>query len=295
MSLAVTARVLHHGDMWWVVLLVVVVAVVVAAVVARRDRPAPSAAPEEAAPRTYRRPAVEGPFLGPIATIRLDVEVTDPEAPSVQRLVATTTARVLRTSPDVEEVIVEDRTGRDVARVPRRTQTPGPPPTRPEAEAPASRPRSSWREPAFVPGVDQDTAVARRPLAERLELPDDVRERVTHADDAVDVVRAMLESVGRDVVVQGTMIRSGRDVVIVVGDAGANSRAALSKAFLRVRESGASRGVVIHLGYVDPREIARRRSLAPEVHHAGAEVLQQMADAVALGGDPVEFAFAEAD
>ena len=38
--------------------------------------------------------------------------------------------------------------------------------------------------------------------------------------------------------------------------------------------------------------MSTRASAAPECHHAGADVLQQMADAVGLGGDPVEFALA---
>lgn len=283
------------GTVFVVVLVIVVVLVAAVALVARR-RPT---TPREPGPTpgstasARRRPAVEGPFLGPLATIRLDVVASDPEAASVQRLVRAATAKVFRTSPDVDEVIVEDRDGTVVARVPRQPPDPGPPPTRAEGEAHQPRAHGSWHEPEFVPSVDQDAAVGRRALAERLDLPEDVRARVRHPDDAVDLVRAILEAAGRDVDVQGSMVRSGPDVVIVAEDASGGAGAALSQAFLRFRESGARQGIVIHLGYVDPREVARRRALSPQVHHAGTEVLQQMADAVALGGDPVQFALAD--
>ncbi len=135
--------------------------------------------------------------------------------------------------------------------------------------------------------------MGRRPLAERLQLSPEVHSRITDPDDAVDVVRAILEAAGQPVAVAGSMVRSGDDVVIVVGDGGV-SNSALAQAFLRFRDSGARRGVVVHLGYVDPREIQRRRAMTPELGHAGPEVLQQMADAVELGGDPVQFALADA-
>lgn len=283
----------HHEGMVWLWLALVVVGVALGLMLWRRQR-APSQTSTGTRPAGGRpRPAMEGPFLGPTATIRLDVAVGDPESPSAQRLVAGATGRVFRTSPDVTEVIVEDRTGSVLAQVPRDAPTPGPPPTRPEAETRAARPHGSWGQPSFVPSVDQDVSVGRRPLAERLDLPDRVASRVRRPDDAVDLVRAILEAAGRELVVQGTLVRSGDDVVIVVEDTAADASTALSQAFLRFRESRARRGVVIHIGYVDPREVARRRALAPELHHAGAAVLQSMADAVALGGDPVEFALAD--
>lgn len=281
--------------MEWVLLVLLVVAVALALGLAlwRRQSTPRTSTTSRRAPSAPRRPAMEGPFLGPIATVRLDIEASDPEAPSVRRLVDAAAAKVFRTSPDVDEVIVEDRAASVLARVPRAVPTPGPPPTRPEAETRTSRSHGTWREPQFVPSVEQDVHVGRRPLAERLDLPDAVASRVRHPDDAVDVVRAVLEAAGREVTVHGSMVRSGDDVVIVVEASTAGAGTSLSQAFLRFRESGARQGVVIHLGYVDPREVARRRALAPEVHHAGAEVLQHMADAVELGGDPVQFALAD--
>lgn len=276
--------------MEWVLVagVVAAVAVWVATRVPRRREEPTTPASTSATPA---RPAVEGPFLGPVATIRLDVHAPDRDAPAVRRLVDGAVARVLRTSPDVTEVVVEDRVGTVVARVPRTRPTPGPPPTRPEREAPAPKSHGSWSEPV-VAGVDQDAAVGRRPLAERLDLPESVTGAISHPDDAVEVVRALLVAAGRDAVVRGPTVRSGDDIVIVV-DETSDASAALSKAFLRFRESGARRGVVVHLGYVDPREVARRRSLAPDLHHAGPQVLQAMADAVALGGDPIGFALAD--
>lgn len=277
--------------MGWILLFVVIAIAIVVAMVARR-RAGADTAPVSQRPAA-RRPAVTGPFLGPVATVHLDVVVRDPGAPSGRRLAERTAAHVLRTSPDVEEVRVEDRDGRLVASIPRQTATPGPPPTRPEAAARPSRPHGSWTPPPVVPGVEQDIDVERRPLAERLDLPEQVRARLRDPDDAVDLVRAMLEAAGRPAEVEGRMVRSDGDVVIVVDDTAAGASAALSQAFLRFRRSGATRGVAIHLGYVDPREVARRRALAPDLHHAGLEVLQEMADAVDLGGDPVQFALAD--
>lgn len=285
----------HHGDMEWLAVLVAL-AVVAAGLLWWRDRRGgqrqPSATPTDTPPGAPepRPSAVEGPWLG---TIRLDVEVQDPESEAVQRLVQSATDRVFRRSPDVDEVVVEDRVGRHVATVPRHVATPGPPPTRPDAAAPPPRPHGSWREPEVRPSTDEDARVGRRPLAERLELPPSVQARIDDSDDAVDIVRAILEAADQPVEVVGRMVRSGDDVVIVVDDKGMSS-AAMSQAFLRFRDSGARRGVVIHLGYVDPREIKRRRAMTPELGHAGPEVLQQMADAVELGGDPVQFALADA-
>lgn len=283
----------HHGGMEWVTALLVL-AVVAAALVWWRDRHrADAPVTSGGGARTTRRPpAVEGPWLGPTATIRLDVVVNDPEAASAQRLVTAASNRVLRTSPDVDEVIVEDRDGTRVATVPRHVPDPGPPPTRPEGAAPPPRPHGSWREPEVRPSVDQDVSVGRRPLADRLELSPAVRSRVADPDDAVDVVRAILAAAEQPATVTGSMVRSGDDVVIVV-ESGGMSGNALSQAFLRFRDSGARRGVVVHLGYVDPSEVARRRALVPELGHAGPEVLQAMADAVELGGDPIQFALSE--
>lgn len=286
----------QNEDMEWIAVLVAL-AVVAAGLVWWRDRrrsqPAARSSGASASDVSVseRPSAVEGPWLG---TIRLDVEVQDPESEAVQRLVRSATDRVFRRSPDVDEVVVEDRAGRHVTTVPRHVPTPGPPPTRPEGAAPPPRARGSWREPEVRPSIDEDVTVKRRPLAERLELPPLVHARIGDPDDALDIVRAILEAADQPVDVTGSMVRSGDDVVIVLDDGGLPS-VTLSQAFLRFRDSGARRGVVIHLGYVDPREIQRRRAMTPELGHAGPEVLQQMADAVELGGDPVQFALTETE
>lgn len=282
---------MHHGYMEWIVALVVL-AVVAAALLWRRDRRPARPTSTDTSTSESRPSAVEGPWLG---TIRLDVVVDDPESDAAQRLIHSATERVFRRSPDIDEVVVEDRAGRQLATVPRHVPDPGPPPTRPEAAAhtPAHPHRRSWREPEVTPSADMDARVGRRPLADRLDLPERVRSRVADPDDAVDVVRAILEAADQPVTVSGSMVRSGDDVVIVLEEGGVPSTA-LSQAYLRFRDSGARHGVVVHLDYVDPREIQRRRAMTPELGHAGPEVLQQMADAVELGGDPVQFALADA-
>ena len=280
--------------MEWVLVGVALAAAAVAGAGLLRRRPRPATAQPVGASSSARRPAVEGPWLGPVATIRLDVAVEDPDTPAVRRLVEGAAGRVLRSSPDVTEVVVEDRTGTTLARVPREAPTPGPPPTRPERAARHARPHGSWREPTVVPKVDQDVRIPPRPLADRLDLPDAVRADLRDVDDPAEVVRAILSAAGRDATVRGHTVRSGDDLVILAEGTGRDAAAAMSEAFLRFRDSGASTGIVVHLGYVDPREVARRQALAPDVHHVGAEVLQAMADAVALGGDPIAFALADA-
>ena len=280
--------------MEWVLVGVALAAAVAAGAGLVRARRSPSgAAPGPRQPSSPSARAVEGPWLGPVATIRLDVAPEDPDTPAVRRLVDAAAGRVLRSSPDVTEVVVEDRTGVVLARVPRQATPPGPPPTRPDRAAPPARPHGSWREPT-VPHLDEDVAVPTRTWADRLDLPDAVRAEVREPDDPAEMVRAILRAAGREAERHGGSVRSGDVLVILVEGTGRDAAAALSQAFLRVRESGATTGIVVHLGYVDPREVTRRRALAPDVHHVGPEVLQAMADAVALGGDPIAFALAAA-
>ena len=278
---------------WVLVGVALAAAVAAGAGWARARRRRSGAAPAPRRPTSAPPRAVEGPWLGPVATIRLDVATEDPDAPAVRRLVEAAAGRVLQSSPDVTDVVVEDRTGAVLARVPRKATPPGPPPTRPDRAAPHARPHGSWREPT-VPHVDEDVVVPTRTWAERLDLPDAVRAEVREPDDPVEVVRAILHAAGHAAQRHGGSLRSGDVLVVLVEGTGRDAGAALSEAFLRVRESGATMGIVVHLGYVDPREVARRRALAPDVHHVGAEVLQAMADAVALGGDPIAFALAAA-
>lgn len=267
--------------MVWIPVVVVVVALLVAAVVLlRRSATTDSRAPSTSPRAPHRVVAVEG-----VARVQLDLTAADPTAPAVQRLAQATAERVLLESSDVQQVVVEDIQGTHLARVDRRPPSMGRPPTAPGG-GPVTRPHrhGSWTPPEVVPGV-ADTPV-HRAIADRLDLDPAVRAAIQDPDSAVDVVRAVLEHAGLPVEVHGSVVRSGDHAVIVVDALGVPAATTLTRAFLAFRDSGASDAIVIHLSWVDPRELARRSATAPEVRHVGPEALQELADAVALGVDP---------
>ncbi|MDP8928380.1 MAG: hypothetical protein M3O70_07335 [Actinomycetota bacterium] len=109
-------------------------------------------------------------------------------------------------------------------------------------------------------------------------------------DDPVDIVRAILEAAELPVEVHGNVILSGDEAVIVVSEPGGSPSEALTPAFLRFQKSGASRGVVITHSYLAGRDIERRQALAPNLRYTGLSAIQRMADAVALGANPLRFA-----
>jgi hypothetical protein len=95
--------------------------------------------------------------------------------------------------------------------------------------------------------------------------------------------------------VDGDLLHVGDTAVVVLRPPGPTvTPEALNHAFLRIQQSGASRGLVVALGYLDVNEVRRREMLAPQVLHVGPEGVQRMADAVALGADPLRFAVAPA-
>lgn len=283
----------HPGSAVEAIVLVVVLLLVGAAVVAWRRRSQPSGrtiAPPAPSPT---RPQATGPLPGPQATIALDVVVADPGNPAVQRLVRDAASRVLRISPDVEAVIVEDRAGMRLGTVERDQGLVGEIPV--ATEVPKPDRRRSRRTPGSrgEPGTaaragDQDVA-PHRSLADRFELPDTVRAHLRRPDDPVDVVRAILEAAKLPVQVHGNVILSGDEAVIVVSETGGSTSQALTDAFLRFQKSGAARGVVITLGYMGGRDIERRQALAPNLRYTGLSAIQRMADAVALGANPLMF------
>jgi hypothetical protein len=68
----------------------------------------------------------------------------------------------------------------------------------------------------------------------------------------------------------------------------------LNHAYRRFIQSGASRGVVLSPGFMPFLDVRRREFLDPALLHAGPEGIQRMADAAALGGNPMSFAAAPA-
>jgi hypothetical protein len=61
----------------------------------------------------------------------------------------------------------------------------------------------------------------------------------------------------------------------------------LNHAFLRVHGTGTERRLVVGFGCFDTWDVRRREIHAPDVRHVGPRGVQRMADAVALGIDPL--------
>jgi hypothetical protein len=233
----------------------------------------------------------------------LDLVVTDPDQPSVQRLVQDAGARTLARSPDIEKVEVVDREGRRLGVI-RRTD---PLPKEPDVPAELHEPHvrrsrtpdplaggSAGGGPAAVPWPeasqgDIDMSVPGRTFADRFDLPPSVTDLLADRDHPAAVVGALLAAAGRPVERHGELVLSG-DVAFVVTDVTDGAEEALTHAYFRVRDSGASHGIVIRLGYADPTLVRRRDLAAPNVRYIGLDGIQRMADAVALGADPISFA-----
>lgn len=279
--------------MWTVVIVVVALLVVVGLVlVTRRAMQSTSRRPT----RPARRPVSATP-AGPVTTVTLDVATSDADSPSVERLVQEVSARTLARDAEVQEVVVVNRDGHELGRVQRTAPPPREVDIPPELHEPHATPRRTPgpvqrpRQPHPVMDLDtEDVSGPHRTLAERFDLPEAVTERLTHPDDPVALVRAILEAAGLPVTASGTLLRTGDDAILVVGAPGQSvTGSMLSEAFLRYQSSGASNGVALCLGRVRASEARRRELLAPTFHYVGPEGIQRMADAVAAGADPLTF------
>jgi hypothetical protein len=242
-----------------------------------------------------RRSAWDGDAARTGTRIVLDLPDADPDDAAVQRLVSEAAHRVLARDRELEEVEVVARDGRVLGRerrpdpLPAETPLPAalrePHPTGRHVPSPVRQPDAG--HPRHV--AEPPPEVRYSPLAERLDLPPAVRDRITAPDRAVDVLRAILDAAGRSAVVDGDLVTSD-DVAIVVVDTDGDAERALNHGFLRIQATDAPRGMILRLGYVDPRVTRRREAAAPHVRHVGPDALQRMADAVAAGGDPIAFA-----
>ena len=241
-----------------------------------------------------------------VATVTLEVDDVDPASPAVQRLVRETALGILRTAPDAREVVVRARTGAILGRVGRETPMP-----REVMDSPALHEPHVRRthvpdvlgglygsEPAPDLTRDRHTAgelaPAPRPLTDQFDLPAAVRAAIRDPHDPIDLVRAVLQAAGVPHEVDGDLIRVGESALVVVRASGdvVVGHEALNHAYLRIARSGAQRGLVIALGFMDPREVKRREMLAPQILHTGPDGIQRMADAVSFGADPLRFAIA---
>lgn len=251
-------------------------------------RMGPSPVPRRAAPP---RPA-EPRITAPVTTLVLDARAGDPDSSSVRRLVWSVALPVFERSDDVEEVVVKDREGEVVGRIHR--PDPAPPPQEHPEPPPDLRLHPRVYEPAQGRVATGSGPVAEDEIhtafADRYDLSPSIREQVRDPDDPVEVVRAVIEASGRPATVSGPSVLTGEELLIVVpGHRGVVTGDHLTQSYLLFDASRAPQGVAICLGYVDPDELRRREILAPTLRHTGHEAIQRMADAVALGADPLAF------
>jgi len=244
-------------------------------------------------------PATAGTAGDSEVDLTLEIGDVNPEDPAVLRLVHGAAARVFAEQPDTTEVRVRTRSGAvltTVSRAAHASATSEMPYQLLEPHARHSRTpdpsahlsEQSATEPAhFAPGTD----APHRGLLESFDVPESVRARVSDPSDAHDLVRAILEAAGRQTEVDGDVIRSGGDVVIVIRSALGTAVTAndLNQAFHSFQESKAPRGVVVSPGSMPTQDIRRREAQAPALRHAGPAGIQRMADAVAVGADPMGF------
>jgi hypothetical protein len=280
----------------WIVFGVFLAAALVGLIAFRSSRR--SAAPRTGSPLTVSASRV--------AAVTLEVDEADAASPAVQRLVHETALGIFRTAPDAREVEVRSRAGTILGRVSRETPPPRELRVSPVLHEPHVRRTHVpdvlgglyGSEPAPRPDRDRHTpdelAPPHRSLMDQFDLPEVVRAGIVDPDDPIDLVRAILEAAGVPCEIDGDLIRVGEAALVILHASGdvVIGHGALNHAYLRVVRSGAQRGLVIAVGFLDPREVKRREMLAPQVLHAGPDGIQRMADAVSLGADPLRFTVA---
>lgn len=246
-------------------------------------------------PRPAARPWVTEEPAG--ARVVLDLRPEDPEDPAVQRLVDETARHCLDTDPELVRVRVVDRDGRELGVVHRPEPRPDVSlpdalhePRRPRSRAPDPLGRRDHPHPPAPAGPDDQPAAAPHgTFADRLALDAEVRARLRDPDDPVELLRVLLELAGRRPEVHGDLLLVDDVAIAVVADRGRSIDDVLARAFLRIQQAGAPRGIILHLTWVDPATLRRREVAAPNVRHVGIEAVQRMADALRAGADPLDF------
>ncbi|HEX9888320.1 MAG TPA: hypothetical protein VGA69_02495 [Nitriliruptorales bacterium] len=230
------------------------------------------------------------------STVVLDLDPEDVEDERVQRLVRAAAVPVFEQAPRVQVVTVKNRSGLVLGRVPRNA-----PPMRhvPEVRAPSGEgPRGHTPSPVSheaparrqIDPDDVSSEPVHRDLAETFDLPDAVLAHVTDPRDPLDLVDAVLTAAGHATERSSDLVRTGDHVFIVVdGHGRAILGDTLSRAYLKFSETRAKHGYVVVMGFADRSDLDRREALAPQVAYVGRDAIQRMADAVAVGADPLSF------
>jgi hypothetical protein len=280
----------------------ILAAVAVAVLLTARARRRARRAPPLAVPAVH-----ETKVAGGRVALTLEIDAVDPSAGSVRRLFEEATVNVLSSNAEAQEVEVRDMHGRVLGRV-SRGGPPRPavslPPFLSEPHAPLHRgpdlsghlaedepfapprPEGPIEAASAAPGWAEQPG---RPLVEHFDLPARVRDLVRDPDDPVDLVRAILEAGGVPAEVDGDLVRARECSMVVVAPARGSVITAemLNHAFLRVHGTATERRLVVGFGCFDSWDVRRREIHAPDVRHVGPRAVQRMADAVALGVDPL--------
>ncbi len=268
-----------------VLVVVLLLVILVMGVRAGRTRPA---SPDRLPPATVS---------GDRVVLTLDLAGVDPNSPAIERLIDDAAWQAFASFPTAKVVEICDRDGRQIGT---RTREGGRTVTIPDDLYEPHLPRDRTPEPLSsggeqLPGVRREGMTAGtpgRPLLERFDVPTGVTAAVADPDDAMALVAALLEAGGHRVDAADDVLRVGDEVVIVIRAPIGEplERDVVNHAYRRFQESGAARGVVVTPGFLDPRDVRRREVLVPALRYAGPEGIQRMADAVAVGGDPLRFA-----
>jgi hypothetical protein len=235
----------------------------------------------------------------------LDLTVDDPSAPAVQRLALDLAARTFAHQPELRSLTIVDRTGRELLRTSREDAMTRAATLPPELSVGSGRQRRHAPDPLGHRATGTGTAsgstapaeqepiraLGPRPFAARFELSRAVTDRLGDPTDPGEVIAAILAAGGREVQRHGDLVVAG-DIAVIAVDVGDDAERALSRGFVRIRDSGMPRGIVIRLGYVDPALVRRHDRAAPHVHHLDVTSVQTMADATVVGADPIDLALA---
>lgn len=277
-----------------IIAIVVVVAVVAAIVYAQRVS---REARDQLPPKRRRMGDAPAPtvFEGTDRlTVTLPVGPVDPDSPTVDRMVRQAADQVLHQHPQVQRVEVRDREGTvlgEILRPDRVDREVALPEQLSEPQAPRSHAPTPVRgEQVSHPTRPEDVGdleAPHRSLSERFDLPPAVVSQLGPEPSLEDLLEAILRAAGHEPERDDDLLLVGETAVVALHGSGKD---AMNHAYRRYDASPALTGLAITIGYLSPQEVQRRELLAPDLRYVGPDAVQRMADAVALGADPLSFA-----